>query len=134
MVSHLSSLIVIVKFCILIKGECIFFKTKSMNKILNILSLGAGVQSTCVLLMSIKGLLPKIDYCVFADTGFEPPNVYTHFQWLKKFSEDNRNTSIGCPKGENTRGIFSWQTSRLNTIFLEKGYWGQRNFAKGMHK
>lgn len=50
---------------------------------MNILSLGAGVQSTAVLLMSIKGLLPKIDHRVFADTQYEPPDVYKHLEWLK---------------------------------------------------
>lgn len=95
-----------------------------MNKILQILSLGAGIQSTCVLLMSIKGVLPKLDYCVFADTGFEPPNVYQHLMWLKKISEENRNTCPHCSKGENTTRVFSWQTSRLYSIFPCQRQWG----------
>ena len=49
-----------------------------------ILSLGAGVQSSAVLLMSIRGLLPKIDHAIFADTGWEPPDVYKHLAWLEK--------------------------------------------------
>lgn len=49
-----------------------------------ILSLGAGVQSSAVLLMSIRGLLPKIDHAIFADTGWEPPDVYQHLEWLEK--------------------------------------------------
>lgn len=48
----------------------------------NILSLGAGVQSTCVLLMSCRGVLPKLDHAIFADTQWEPANVYTHLDWL----------------------------------------------------
>ena len=35
---------------------------------LDVLSLGAGVQSTTVLLMSCLGELPKLDAAVFADT------------------------------------------------------------------
>lgn len=49
-----------------------------------ILSLGAGVQSTTVLLMSCHGDLPKLDAVVFADTGWEPQAVYRHLDWLEK--------------------------------------------------
>jgi hypothetical protein len=44
-----------------------------------VLSLGAGVQSSAVLLMSIAGDLPPLDAAIFADTGWEPPEVYA---WL----------------------------------------------------
>ncbi len=46
---------------------------------LNILSLGAGVQSSTVLLMSCRGVLPKLDAAIFADTQWEPKAVY---EWL----------------------------------------------------
>lgn len=49
---------------------------------LNVLSLGAGVQSTTVLLMSCRGLLPKLDAAVFSDTQWEPAEVYEHLHWL----------------------------------------------------
>lgn len=49
---------------------------------IEVLSLGAGVQSTTVLLMSIIGELPKLDHAIFADTGWEPAAVYTHLNWL----------------------------------------------------
>lgn len=39
---------------------------------LKVLSLGAGVQSTTVLLMSWAGELPPLDCAIFADTGWEP--------------------------------------------------------------
>ena len=35
---------------------------------LRVLSLGAGVQSTALLLMSCKGEIEKLDAAVFADT------------------------------------------------------------------
>lgn len=47
----------------------------------HILSLGAGVQSTCVYLMGHYGELP-LTHAVFADTGDEPAAVYRHLQWL----------------------------------------------------
>ncbi len=51
---------------------------------MKILSLGAGVQSTAILLMSCKDVLPKLDAAVFADTGWEPKEVYIHLKWLIK--------------------------------------------------
>lgn len=46
---------------------------------LRVLSLGAGVQSSTVLLMSHVGDLPPLDHAIFADTGWEPKAVY---EWL----------------------------------------------------
>lgn len=48
-----------------------------------VLSLGAGVQSTCVLLMSCEGVLPKLDAAIFSDTKWEPESVYKHLAWLE---------------------------------------------------
>lgn len=48
-----------------------------------VLSLGAGVQSSTLLLMSCRGDLPKLDAAIFADTQFEPQSVYDHLEWLK---------------------------------------------------
>lgn len=50
---------------------------------LRILSLGAGVQSTCVALMSIEGEIEPFDHIIFADTGWERQNTYEHFERLK---------------------------------------------------
>lgn len=48
-----------------------------------VLSLGAGVQSTTLLLMSLAGEIEPFDHVVFADTGWEPPDVYRHLDWLR---------------------------------------------------
>ena len=51
-----------------------------------VLNLGAGVQSSCLALMAARGELPggvRPDVAVFADTGWEPPSVYEHLEWLK---------------------------------------------------
>jgi hypothetical protein len=50
---------------------------------LTVISLGAGVQSTTLLLMAVQGDLPKPDAAVFADTGWEPKAVYEHLDWLE---------------------------------------------------
>ncbi len=49
---------------------------------LKILSLGAGVQSTTLFLMACKGELPKLDAAIFADTQWEPAEIYKHLGWL----------------------------------------------------
>ena len=54
------------------------------DSVINILSLGAGVQSSTLLLMSLYGEIPPLDYVIFADTGWEPTAVYKHLEKLKK--------------------------------------------------
>lgn len=50
----------------------------------NVLSLGAGVQSTALYLMAARGELDvKLDAAIFADTQDEPAKVYAHLEWLK---------------------------------------------------
>jgi len=46
---------------------------------MNILSLGAGVQSSTVLLLSCRGERPTLEAALFAETQWEPKAVY---QWL----------------------------------------------------
>lgn len=50
---------------------------------LRILSLGAGVQSTTLLMLSAEGALPKLDAAIFSDTGWEPASVYEHLDRLE---------------------------------------------------
>jgi len=57
---------------------------KDRKKVLTVLSLGAGVQSSTMALMSAHGELPKPDCAIFADTGNEPKAVYTYLEFLKK--------------------------------------------------
>jgi hypothetical protein len=51
---------------------------------LHVLSLGAGVQSTAMLLMALEGeIKPKPDLIVFADTQWEPAAVYDNLERLR---------------------------------------------------
>lgn len=50
---------------------------------LKILSLGAGVQSSTLLLMACKGQIEKPNLAIFADTGWESMATYAHLEWLK---------------------------------------------------
>lgn len=56
-------------------------------KNVSILSFGAGVQSTTLLVMACLGDIKKVDHVVFSDTGWEPQNVYDHLEWCKKFAK-----------------------------------------------
>ena len=48
-----------------------------------VLSLGAGVQSSTILMMAERGELPRPDAAIFADTGWEPRAIYAHLDWLE---------------------------------------------------
>lgn len=51
---------------------------------LNVLSLGAGVQSSTMALMAASGeITPMPDAAIFADTQAEPDGVYQWLKWLK---------------------------------------------------
>lgn len=60
---------------------------------LQILSLGAGVQSTTLFLMSCYSYfeITRVDAAIFADTGGEPEYVYEH---LEKLEEEGRKYGI----------------------------------------
>lgn len=53
------------------------------DKPLLVLSLGAGVQSSCLALMAEHGEIEKPDCAIFADTGAEPPHVIEWLDWLE---------------------------------------------------
>ena len=59
-----------------------------MSDTTHIISLGAGVQSTVMLLMACEGILtPRPAAAIFADTGWEPSDVYQHLDWLETVSD-----------------------------------------------
>lgn len=75
------------------------------------LSLGAGVQSSTLALMAARGDIgPMPDAAIFADTGWEPPAVLRHLDWLEtqlpfpvyRVSSGNIRTAI--VEGKNSTG------------------------------
>lgn len=50
---------------------------------LRVISLGAGVQSSCLALMAAAGEIEPPDCAIFADTGWEPTAVYQHLDRLE---------------------------------------------------
>lgn len=67
-----------------------------MSNFVRVISLGAGVQSSAMLLMSDRGDIPRADFAVFADTQAEPPDVY---EWLEKLKK-----SVSIPILTGTKG------------------------------
>ena len=54
-------------------------------KAVNVLSLGAGVQSSTLALMAARGEVgPMPDAAIFADTESEPKSVYAWLSWLEQ--------------------------------------------------
>ena len=70
---------------------------------LHVLSLGAGVQSSCMALMAARGEIgPMPTAAVFADTGDEPASVYmTGFDF---FQSRIHNVDERWRPGENHSG------------------------------
>ena len=56
----------------------------------NILSLGAGVQSTTLLLMSCEGEIPRLDAAIFVDAGWEYRSTLRQVEWLTREAEEHR--------------------------------------------
>ena len=105
-----------------------------MDYALTVLSLGAGVQSSTLLLMAEAGEIePRPDAAIFADTGWEPAAVYQHLDWLET------QTSIPIHRVSNGRNLYddTWngtnKTGRHITLIpifvMAKWAW----LRQGMH-
>lgn len=71
------------------------------------ISLGAGVQSTAMLLMAERGEIePRPEAAIFADTQWEPPNVYSHLDWLETATRiPIRRVTAGDLRGNAIAGV-----------------------------
>lgn len=69
---------------------------------MKILSLGVGVQSVTLYKMSSLGILPKVDYAIFADPGAEENETYEYLEYLKKWQIDNNGVLIIHSKLKDT--------------------------------
>mgnify|MGYP003132193103 FL=1 len=69
---------------------------------LKVISLGMGVQSTAVYLMSSMGYkLPRADYAIFADPQAEHYKTYDMLKWLLKWKEENDGIEIIVNRDNN---------------------------------
>lgn len=58
---------------------------QTSGSLLRVISLGAGVQSSTLLLMNLRGELEKkADCAIFADTKWESKATYRHLEFLKR--------------------------------------------------
>ncbi|WP_062062750.1 hypothetical protein [Aquimarina longa] len=61
----------------------------------HIISLGAGIQSTDLLLRGLDGAFDKIPtQAIFSDTGNEPKGVYRYLDWLINYVDKEYNFTI----------------------------------------
>lgn len=75
---------------------------------LEVLSFGAGVQSTTLLYMSCDGVLPKLDAAIFADTQWEPKAVYAHLERCKEKAAKAGIRIIVTTAGNLKENIATW--------------------------
>ena len=61
---------------------------------LKVISLGMGIQSTAVYLMSSMGILPRADYAIFADPQAEHYKTYQMLDWLLEWKDKNNGIEI----------------------------------------
>jgi hypothetical protein len=62
--------------------------TDQTPKPLRVLSLGAGVQSSTLLLMALRREIAPFDHVIYADTGWESAEVYRQVDWLEGLCRD----------------------------------------------
>lgn len=65
-----------------------------MQTEVKILSLGLGVQSTAIYYMCTMGIIPRIDFAIFADTGREKQKTYDYLDYLKRWAAKNDGPEI----------------------------------------
>ena len=59
---------------------------------INVISLGAGKQSSYMLLTALEGAYKfKPDLAIFSDTGCEPDYVYSYVTWIKDYVKNKYN-------------------------------------------
>jgi hypothetical protein len=63
-------------------------------KELKFISLGVGVQSVTLYLMSSIGVIPRADYAIFADPGSEGKRTYAYLRWLIDWADKNNGIPI----------------------------------------
>lgn len=81
---------------------------------MRVLSLGAGVQSSYLFLASCLGELPRLDAAVFADTQYEPADVYTHLDWLEEVGKEHGIPILRCTVGNLRADAVAFRQNRVS--------------------
>lgn len=88
---------------------------------LRVLSLGAGVQSTTLMLLAAEGRIPRFDAALFADVGWEPERVYAHLERLVR--EVAQPAGIPVIQVQATTGTKGRVSGNLRADSLNPGAW-----------
>lgn len=75
------------------------------------LSLGAGVQSSALLVLACQGKVPMPDSAIFADTGDEPEYVYDYLKVLTEYAEPFGIEVLVAQTGVLSEAVFKAQES-----------------------
>jgi len=89
--------------------------------VIRVISLGAGVQSSALLLMALEGRFgDRPDYAVFADTQWEPKATY---QWLLKLCgvEYEQVPDSKSPRFRTIPGLYRGGAARFPTHVVTNG-------------
>jgi len=84
---------------------------------MNIISLGVGVKSSALYLMSSIGELPRCDYAIFSDLGFEKKATYQYLDFLLDWQKKNNGIEIIVDRSKNLYQDLLNQTNSLNNRF-----------------
>ena len=106
----------------------ISFSKEVPNANLRVISLGAGVQSSVLALMAAKGeITPMPDCAIFADTQYEPDDVYEHLEWLEeRLPYPVYKVTIGNIKEHALKGVNKSGSKFVTMPFFTKSGIGMR--------
>ena len=68
---------------------------------MKVISLGLGVQSTAMYLMSSKNMIERADHAIFADPGAELPRTYEILEYLQDWAKYNDGIPIHTTNNKN---------------------------------
>lgn len=83
---------------------------------MKIISLGLGIQSTAMYLMSSLGHIDRADYAIFADPGAELPDTYRLWDYLKDWANYNDGIPLIKKKKSLYDDIIKGQNSTGNRL------------------
>ena len=86
--------------------------TRLSGDVWRVLNLGAGVQSTTILLMSLRDLLPRFDVAIFSDTQYEPNEVYDHLAWLEQECAKHDQLVVRITRGNLRQDAIEFRQNR----------------------
>ncbi|MEU8332156.1 hypothetical protein AB0J14_35105 [Micromonospora arborensis] len=94
------------------------------------LSLGAGVQSSTLLLLAAHGQVPTFDAAIFANTGWEPAAVYAHLRRLEQLATRSGIPVVRVAAGDIRRDALDPDHRFASMPLFTLGPNGERGMAR----